>query len=149
MNREIAEPTVRDYPGRTSRERIEAYRDVAASSEPFAREVGRVSEIHDVPLIVDERQTGVGRSGAMWATDYFPFAFDLIAAGKALRVGATVGRSDRFPDEKNRLGSTWGDDIVSAMLGTFTLETIEEYDLLANAEMCGTQLVERVAAEGV
>ena len=115
-------------------------------SEEFAREVGRVSETYDVPLIVDEIQTGVGRSGSTWAADRFPFDPDLIAAGKALRVGATVGRSELFPDEKNRLGSTWGGgDVLSAMLGAFTLEAIEEHDLLANAETRGAQLVDRLA----
>lgn len=65
----------------------------------------------------------------MWATDHFPFEPDLIAAAKALRVGATVGRSDRFLDEKNCLGPTWGGGDI--------------------AETRGIQLVERVAAEGV
>ena len=112
-------------------------------SDEFAREVGRVSETYDIPLIVDEIQTGIGRSGSMWASDYYSFEPDIIAAGKALRVGATVSRSELFPDEKNRLGSTWGGgDVVASMQGAFTLEAIDEHDLLSNAENRGTQLVE-------
>jgi len=116
-------------------------------SDDFAREIDRVTSEHDIPLIVDEIQTGVGRSGSMWAADQFPFDPDLIASAKALRVGATVGRSELFPDEKNRLGSTWGGgDVVAAMQGTFTLEAIEEADLMDNAETRGAQLVESVDA---
>ncbi|AHG04114.1 4-aminobutyrate aminotransferase [Halobacterium sp. DL1] len=112
-------------------------------SDEFAREVGRVSETYDIPLIVDEIQTGVGRSGSMWASDHYPFEPDIIAAGKALRVGATVGRSELFPDEKNRLGSTWGGgDVIASMQGAFTLEAIDEHDLLANAETRGAALVD-------
>jgi 4-aminobutyrate aminotransferase len=114
-------------------------------SDDFAREVGRVSEAYDIPLIVDEIQTGVGRSGSMWASDHYPFEPDLITAAKALRVGATVGRSELFPDQKNRLGSTWGGgDVIAAMQGVFTLEAIEEHDLMANAETRGAQLLDNL-----
>ena len=115
-------------------------------SEAFASEVARVSERYDVPLIVDEIQTGVGRSGRMWASDHYDFEPDVIASAKALRVGATVGRGDLFPDEPNRLGSTWGGgDIVSSMYGVFTLEAIDEYDLMANATERGRQMRELLA----
>jgi 4-aminobutyrate aminotransferase len=114
-------------------------------SDEFAREVGRVSADYDIPLIVDEIQTGVGRSGSMWASDHYPFDPDIITSAKALRVGATVGRSELFPDEKNRLGSTWGGgDVIAAMQGVFTLEAIEEHDLLENATERGAQLVDRL-----
>ena len=47
------------------------------------------------------------------------------------------------PGEKNRLGSTFGGgDILGAMMGTFTLEAIQEYDLLANATERGRQAEE-------
>jgi 4-aminobutyrate aminotransferase len=115
-------------------------------SEAFASEVARVSETYDVPLIVDEIQTGVGRSGRMWASDHYDLEPDLITAGKALRVGATVGRGELFPDEPNRLGSTWGGgDVVSSMYGVFTLEAIDEYDLLDNATERGRQMRELLA----
>ena len=114
-------------------------------SDDFAREVGRVSEEYDIPLIVDEIQTGVGRSGSMWASDHYPYEPDLVTSAKALRVGATVGRSELFPDEKNRLGSTWGGgDVIAAMQGVFTLEAIEEHDLMSNAETQGAQLLDRL-----
>ncbi|WP_336036200.1 aspartate aminotransferase family protein [Halobacterium yunchengense] len=114
-------------------------------SDDFAREVGRVSDEYDVPLVVDEIQTGVGRSGSTWASDHYPYEPDLVASAKALRVGATVGRSELFPDEKNRLGSTWGGgDVIAAMQGAFTLEAIEEHDLHENATERGAQLVEEL-----
>jgi 4-aminobutyrate aminotransferase len=114
-------------------------------SDDFAREVGRISDEYDIPLIVDEIQTGVGRSGSMWASDHYPFEPDLIASAKALRVGATIGRKELFPDEKNRLGSTWGGgDVIATMQGMFTLEAIEENDLQENATKRGTQLAEAV-----
>ncbi len=109
-------------------------------SEAFMREVGAVSDEYDIPLVVDEIQSGIGRTGEFWAADHYDIEPDVIAAAKALRVGATVSRSDVFPEEKNRLGSTFGGgDLLASMMGTFTIEAIEEHDLLENATERGRQ----------
>ncbi|WP_435180830.1 aminotransferase class III-fold pyridoxal phosphate-dependent enzyme [Halorussus sp. AFM4] len=122
-------------------------------NEAFAAEVGAVCEEYDIPLVVDEIQSGVGRTGEMWASDHYDFEPDVIASAKALRVGATVSRSDVFPSEANRLGSTFGGgDLLGSMMGAFTLEAIEEHDLLANATERGRQakeLLRDAAADAV
>ncbi|MDG5758864.1 aminotransferase class III-fold pyridoxal phosphate-dependent enzyme [Natronococcus sp. A-GB1] len=112
-------------------------------SEAFMQEVADVTEEYDIPLIVDEIQAGIGRTGKIWASDHYPIEPDVISAAKALRVGATVSRSEIFPSEKNRLGSTFGGgDLLGSMMGTFTLEAIDEYDLLENATERGEQAKE-------
>ncbi|SFT07423.1 class-III pyridoxal-phosphate-dependent aminotransferase [Halostagnicola kamekurae] len=112
-------------------------------SEAFMREVAAVTDEYDIPLVVDEIQSGVGRTGEIWASDHYPIEPDVIASAKALRVGATISRSEIFPDQKNRLGSTFGGgDILGAMMGTFTLEAIQEHDLLENALERGRQAKE-------
>ncbi len=115
-------------------------------SEAFMTEVGAVSDEYDIPLVVDEIQSGIGRTGEFWAADHYDVEPDVIAAAKALRVGATISRSDVFPEEKNRLGSTFGGgDLLGSMMGTFTIEAIEEHDLLANATERGRQARELLA----
>ncbi|SFG84597.1 4-aminobutyrate aminotransferase [Halopelagius inordinatus] len=112
-------------------------------SDEFMREVGDVTDEYDIPLVVDEIQSGVGRTGEMWASDHYPIEPDVIASAKGLRVGATISRKEMFPEEKNRLGSTFGGgDILSSMQGVFTLEAIEEHDLLDNATARGRQAKE-------
>ncbi|WP_132059340.1 aminotransferase class III-fold pyridoxal phosphate-dependent enzyme [Halorussus amylolyticus] len=112
-------------------------------NEEFMKEIGDVSSEYDIPLVVDEIQSGVGRTGKMWASDHYPIEPDVIASAKALRVGATISRSDVFPSEANRLGSTFGGgDVLASMQGAFTLEAIEEYDLLDNATERGRQAKE-------
>lgn len=109
-------------------------------SDVFMNEISDVCNQYDIPLIVDEIQSGVGRTGKMWASDHYPIKPDIIAAAKALRVGATIARRDMFPDEKNRLGSTFGGgDVLASMQGLFTLEAISKYDLLKNAVTRGEQ----------
>ena len=114
-------------------------------SEAFMGEVADVTNEYDIPLVVDEIQAGIGRTGEIWASDHYPIEPDVIASAKALRVGATISRSEVFPDQKNRLGSTFGGgDMLGSMMGAFTLEAIDEYDLLDNATRRGEQAKERV-----
>ncbi|ELZ04996.1 class III aminotransferase [Natrialba chahannaoensis JCM 10990] len=112
-------------------------------SEAFMQEVAAVTDEYDIPLVVDEIQAGIGRTGEIWASDHYPIEPDVIASAKALRVGATISRSDIFPSEKNRVGSTFGGgDLLGSMMGTFTLEAIEEHGLLENATRRGKQAKE-------
>ncbi|WP_339102632.1 aminotransferase class III-fold pyridoxal phosphate-dependent enzyme [Haloterrigena salinisoli] len=112
-------------------------------SQEFMQEVADVTDEYDIPLVVDEIQSGVGRTGEIWASDHYPIEPDVIASAKALRVGATISRSEVFPSEKNRLGSTFGGgDLLGSMMGAFTLEAIREHDLLDNATQRGEQAKE-------
>ncbi len=112
-------------------------------STPFMEEVQRVCETHDIHLIVDEIQSGLGRTGKMWAADHYAIEPDVITSAKALRSGATISRSGVFPEEKNRLGSTWGGgDVIAALQGALTIDAIRDYDLLDNAVERGTQVKE-------
>jgi 4-aminobutyrate aminotransferase len=114
-------------------------------SESFAAEVGALCREHDLTLVLDEVQSGVGRTGEMWAADHYAFTPDVIAGAKALRVGATISRGDVFPDATSRISSTWGaGDILGAAQGALTLDAIEEYDLLDNATERGRAMQERL-----
>jgi 4-aminobutyrate aminotransferase len=115
-------------------------------SDAFMDELAAVGDEYDIPLVVDEVQSGVGRTGTMWAADHFSIEPDVIASAKALRVGATISRSDVFPEEKYRLSSTWGaGDILNSAMGALTLDAIDKYDLLDNATERGRQMRELLA----
>lgn len=119
-------------------------------SEAFMAEVASVCEAHDLHLVADEIQAGVGRTGEMWGSDHFPIEPDVIASAKALRVGATISREEVFPDEQARISSTWGaGDILASAQGVFTLDAIDEQDLLANATQRGRQAKERIRDAGI
>jgi 4-aminobutyrate aminotransferase len=114
-------------------------------SPPFANAVAEVCSTHGIPLIVDEIQTGLGRSGSWWAADHFAFEPDVVTAAKGLRVGATIAAADTFPDQTGRLSSTWGaGDLLSSFVGASTIDVIREQNLLANAERRGETLLERL-----
>ena len=112
-------------------------------SEAFAQDVAEVTEEHDITLVADEIQSGLGRTGEWWASEHYPYDPDVITSAKGMRVGATLSASETFPEEKGRLSSTWGaGDIVAAARGAFTIDAIAEYDLLDNAVERGQQFQE-------
>ncbi|MBS3176686.1 aminotransferase class III-fold pyridoxal phosphate-dependent enzyme, partial [Candidatus Woesearchaeota archaeon] len=73
----------------------------------FMKEVQEISDQYNIPLICDEIQSGMGRTGEWWACEHYGMKPDYITAAKALRVGATIGKSSMFP-ESGRISSTWG-----------------------------------------
>lgn len=118
-------------------------------SQSFMTEVAAVADEHDIPVIADEIQTGLGRTGEMWGVDHYDVEPDVITSAKALRVGATIGRAELFPDVSGRLSTTWGGgDVLSSLQGVLTIDAIREYDLLSNARKRGAQFKERLREEG-
>ena len=130
-------------------EPIQGEGGIRIPSSAFMDELAAVSADHDIPLIADEIQTGLGRSGEWWASAGYGIEPDVIAAAKGLRVGATISDREIFPDERARLSSTWGaGDLLGSLLGVLTIDVIREEDLLANARERGAQLLEGLAALG-
>ncbi len=107
----------------------------------FMTEIGRVARQYHIPLIADEVQSGMGRTGRWWASEHFDIQPDIIVTGKALRVGATVGRSELFPKEEMRLGSTWGEgNALSSAIGYTTIQILQRDGLLEHATRMGERL---------
>ena len=112
-------------------------------SDAFTDEIAALVDEHDITLIADEIQSGVGRTGKLWGSDHYALEPDVISSAKGLRVGATVSREDVFPQEKSRLSSTWGaGDVIASAQGALTLDAIREYDLMDNATVRGRQFKE-------
>lgn len=108
----------------------------------FMEELKRVTSAYNIPLIADEVQAGMGRTGKMWAIEHWGIKPDLICSAKALQLGATIGRADMFPTKPGRLSSTWGGgDIMGSIEGYKTLEIIMRDKLWENAEKMGNYFI--------
>jgi 4-aminobutyrate aminotransferase len=104
----------------------------------FMKEVGRLAKRYSIPLICDEVQTGMGRTGKWWAVEHFGIQPDIITVAKPLRVGATLGKKELFPQEEYRISSTWGEgNASSSAIGYTIIETIQRENLLDNAVSLG------------
>jgi len=101
-------------------------------------------------LILDEIQTGLGRTGHMWACEAADVVPDVLTTAKGLANGLPIGATlcrDWIAEDAGNHGSTFsGGPVVSAAAGA-TLDVIEDEDLPANAATVGTYLREQLAEE--
>jgi 4-aminobutyrate aminotransferase len=114
-------------------------------SMEFMKEVDRLAKIHSIPLISDEIQAGMGRTGKWWAIEHFGIKPDIITVAKPLRVGATLGRTELFPQQEYRISSTWGEgNALSSAIGYRMIEIIEKENLLDNATRMGNYFLDQL-----
>ena len=100
-------------------------------------------------LILDEIQTGLGRTGKMWACDWDGIAPDLMTLGKAIGGGvmplaAFVARPaiwEVFAENPYIHSSTFGGNPLACTAGLKALEVLEEEGLAAKAQERGEQLL--------
>jgi 4-aminobutyrate aminotransferase len=98
---------------------------------------------HGILLVADEVQSGVGRTGTMWAVEHDGVVPDILLAGKGLAsgmpLGAIVARADVMTWSPGTHGSTFGGNPVSCAAALATLDLVEG-GLAANAERMGAKL---------
>ncbi len=108
----------------------------------FLQEIAGVAKKYGIPLVLDEIQSGLGRTGKWFAFEHYDIKPDILCLGKTLRVGATIAPQNMFPKENARLGGTWsGTNAVSAAVAYKIFEIIERDNLLENATRVGTHLL--------
>jgi 4-aminobutyrate aminotransferase len=121
----------------------------------FLRELRAFCDLHGILLVVDEVQTGFGRTGAMWAFEHAGIVPDVVCMAKAIANGLPLSAiiSSRELQERwgrGAHGSTYGGNPVACAAGLAVLETIRDEGLVANAAARGAELVAglgRIAAE--
>ncbi len=111
----------------------------------FLRELRALCDDNGILLIADEIQTGMGRTGKMWAFEHAGIVPDVVCVAKALANGLPIGAivTRRELQEKwgvGAHGTTFGGNPVSCAAGIAVLGTIEEQGLVANAAARGAEL---------
>jgi 4-aminobutyrate aminotransferase len=113
----------------------------------FFDELARVAGQHGILLIFDEVQSGMGRTGRMWAADHFDAVPDIIAVAKGiasgLPLGATVARADLMTWPPGAHASTFGGNPVACAAALATIALLEE-ELIDNAARMGAYLMDRM-----
>ena len=114
-----------------------------------------IADRHGILLICDEVQSGFGRSGRMWATEWSGAQPDIVVMAKGIASGMPLSGImaprpllERFGPGAH--GGTYGGNAVSCAAAVATLDVIEDEGLVANAERMGARLMDglRTAAEG-
>jgi 4-aminobutyrate aminotransferase len=121
----------------------------------FLPALRELADRHGILLIADEVQSGMGRTGRMWATDWYDARPDILVMAKGIASGMPLSGImarrellDRFGPGSH--GGTYGGNAVACAAAVATLDVIESEGLLANAARQGERLLAgiREAAEG-
>jgi len=108
---------------------------------PYLREL---CDRHGILLVADEVQSGMGRTGKMWAIEHFGVEPDIVLAGKGIAsgmpLGAMIAREDLMTWEVGAHGSTYGGNPVACAAALASLRLIEG-GLMGNAREMGDLLM--------
>jgi 4-aminobutyrate aminotransferase / (S)-3-amino-2-methylpropionate transaminase / 5-aminovalerate transaminase len=123
---------------------------VAAPTE-FVQGVRRLCDEHGIVFVVDEVQTGYGRTGKMWAIEHHGVEPDLLVVAKSIAAGlplsAVLGRAeimDAPPD--SAIGGTYVGNPVAQAAALAVLDVFEEENLVAQASALGETIRGRMDA---
>ncbi len=113
------------------------------ASKRFLKMLREVTMANDIPLIIDEIQTGMGRTGKMWAFEHYGVVPDIMSTAKSLQVGASITSDKYDPKEPGAVSSTWGGgNRIDLAAGLKTIEIIEKEKLLENSRRNGEYLLD-------
>ena len=113
----------------------------------FHREFHKLAKKYGILYVADEVQSGMGRTGKMFAMEHFGTVPDIMALAKGiasgLPLGAMVARSDIMVWEAGSHASTFGGNPISCRAALATIELLEA-ELMENAKIRGEYLMTRL-----
>jgi 4-aminobutyrate aminotransferase len=113
----------------------------------FHKELFRIAKKYDILYVADEVQSGMGRTGKMFAMEHFGVAPDILALAKGIAsgmpLGAMVARADIMDWEAGSHASTFGGNPVSCSAAMATIRLLET-ELIENATIRGAELMTRL-----
>ena len=113
----------------------------------FHQELRQLCDKHGILMIVDEVQSGMGRTGKMFAMEHWNVAPDIICLAKGIAsgmpLGAIIARADLMDWGPGSHASTFGGNPVSCVAALETIKLLEE-ELIENARVVGGYLKARL-----
>lgn len=130
-------------------ELIQGESGVLPLSQAYVDVICSVCKEHDALLIVDEVQTGIGRTGKLFAYEWYGIEPDIITMAKGLGGGIPIGalaakESVAAAFHPGDHGTTFGGNPLSCRAGLVVLDELLHHGLLAHAAEMGTYLKEKL-----
>lgn len=129
-------------------EGIQGVNGIQVAEPNFLKGLSNLTKKYDAKLILDEVQSGYGRTGKFfahqWTEDLSP---DLITIAKGMGNGFPIGGVLIHPEIKAKyglLGTTFGGNHLACAAGLAVLEVLEEEHLMDNAEQLGDFLIKEL-----
>ena len=111
----------------------------------YLRELREIATANGIVLVADEVQTGMGRTGTLWAVEQYGVEPDLVATAKSLGAGmpiaAVIGRAEVMDGpHPGGLGGTFSGNPLACAAAIAALDTLTSPDFLARARHLGEKL---------
>jgi acetylornithine/N-succinyldiaminopimelate aminotransferase len=124
---------------------------VVPPPDGYLRAVRQACDASGALLVLDEIQSGIGRTGAWFAHQRAGILPDVLTLAKGLGGGLPIGACVGFGEcgtafAKGDHGSTFGGNPIACAAALAVLEVIEAEDILASVEAVGKQLADGIAA---
>ena len=115
----------------------------------FMQELRRICDRHGILLVVDEVQSGIGRTGKWFAIEHTGVHPDMVCMAKGIASGMPLGvcmsKADIMDWVPGSHASTFGGNPVAVAAALATLDVIEKEHLLANSQEVGDHMMTRMA----
>ncbi len=132
-------------------EPIQGEGGIKPGSEEYLREVRRLCDEKDIVLIFDEVQCGVGRTGKLFACEYYSVVPDVVAIAKGVAGGIVCGallvNKEKAPAfEPGNHASTFGGNPIATSAALYTVNKIINEGILENVQNMGALLKDSLNA---
>jgi acetylornithine/N-succinyldiaminopimelate aminotransferase len=130
-------------------EPIQGEGGINVATQEYLATIRELCHEHGAVMILDEVQTGVGRTGKWFGYQHFDVEPDIMTMAKALGGGVAIGAMMAKPEIAASLvpgkhASTFGGNCLACAAGVATMEAIEEGNLLENAVQMGQYAREKL-----
>ncbi|MFM7023514.1 MAG: aspartate aminotransferase family protein [Flavobacteriales bacterium] len=129
---------------------IEGIQGVAGIVEPsveFLKGLRKLADKYDAVLILDEVQSGYGRTGKFFSHQHSGIQADVVTIAKGMGNGFPIGGvliHPKFKASSGLLGTTFGGNHLACAAALAVLEVMEEENLITNAAMLGDYLIKKL-----
>jgi 4-aminobutyrate aminotransferase len=115
----------------------------------FMQELRRICDRHGIMLVMDEVQSGIGRTGKWWAVEHTGVQPDMVCMAKGIAsgmpLGVTMTRAEIMDWVPGSHASTFGGNPVCIAAALATLDVIEKENLLEHSAEVGGHIMKRMA----
>ena len=129
-------------------EGIQGVAGIIEPSTPFLKDLRRLCDEFEACLILDEVQSGYGRTGKFFAHQHAEIKADLITMAKGMGNGFPIGGvliGPQFKSSYGLLGTTFGGNHLACAAGIAVLDLLQQESMMQNAKQLGAYLVDQIA----
>jgi acetylornithine/LysW-gamma-L-lysine aminotransferase len=128
-------------------EPIQGESGIHVAPDGFLQEIRKLCDEKGILLIFDEIQSGLGRTGKMWAGEHWKTTPDIMCLAKGIAGGVPMGATLVRPDilaciSKGEQSSTFGGNPLSCAAGIATIDALTQDRLVENATKLGEKFQE-------